>query len=108
MWPARVDCGCRLKADGEPTEGIAMSSRRFGAAAGIITGIISFFVLGDVEVHTVPALIEQIVFHGDPSAGFPLGFFVVGAALILIPVNIGAATLIGYRVYKALWRRAQV
>jgi hypothetical protein len=91
-----VDYRCRLKVDGEPTEGIAMSSQGFGAAAGIITGIISFFV------------IEQIVFHGDPSAGFPLGFFVVGAAMILIPVNIGAATLIGYRVYKALWHRDQV
>jgi hypothetical protein len=84
-----------------------MSSPVAGAAVGIIGGLVSFVVLGYVEVRTVPALIEQLVFHGDPSAGFPLGFLVVGAAVILIPVDIGAATLIGYWVYKVLRRRIQ-
>jgi hypothetical protein len=85
-----------------------MSSRGYRTAAGIITGLISFVVFGCVEVHAVPALIEQLVFHGDPSAGFGLGFLVVGAAVLLIPVNIGAAILIGYWVCNALRRRAQV
>ena len=78
------------------------------AAVGIIAGLVSFVVLSYLEVRTVPALIEQLVFHGDPSAGFGLGFLVVGSAAILIPADIGAATLVGYRVYKALRRRAQL
>ncbi len=86
---------------------VITARRRGGAAVGIIAGLASFVVLGYVEVHTVPALIEQLVFHGDPSAGFPLGFLVVGVALFLIPMDIGAATLIGYWVYKARRRGAQ-
>lgn len=85
-----------------------MSSRGAGAAIGIFAGLVSLVLLGYLEVYTVPALIEQLVFHGDPSAGFGLGFLVVGAAVILIPVDIGAATLIGYSVYRALRRSAQV
>ena len=85
-----------------------MSSRGHGAAIGAIAGFVSLVVLGYVEVHTVPGLIEELVFHGDPSAGFGLGFLVVAVALMLIPVDIGAATLIGFWVYSALRRRAQV
>ncbi len=54
----------------------------FAGILGIIAGVVSLVVLGYVEVYTVPALIEQVVFHGDPSAGFPLGFLVIGAAFI--------------------------
>ena len=68
----------------------------------IMAGIISFVVLGCIEVYTVPSLIEQVVFHGDPSAGFGLGFLVVGAGFILIPVDIFAAAMIGRYVYKRL------
>ena len=88
-----------------------MSSRGYGAAVGIIAGLVSLIaalvslvVLGYVEMHTVPGLIEQLIFHGDPSAGFGLGFLVVAAALILIPVDIGAAALVGFWVYIALRR----
>jgi hypothetical protein len=85
-----------------------MPSQGFRAALGIIAGILAalvlLYVLVPVEIHIVPGLIERIVFHGDPSAGFPVGFFVVGAAVILIPVNIGLAILFGYGVYKALRR----
>jgi hypothetical protein len=83
-----------------------MSLRGDGTAVGFIAGIVSFVALGYVEAHTIPALIEEVVFHGDPSAGFPLGFFVVGAAVILIPLNAAAATGIGYWLYKALRRKA--
>jgi hypothetical protein len=74
----------------------------FAGILGTLTGLVSVVVLGYVEVYTVPALIEQVVFHGDPSAGFPLGFLVVGAAFILIPVDICAAAAIGRYVYKRL------
>jgi len=74
----------------------------FAGMLGIIAGVVSFVVLGYAEVYTVPALIEQVVFHGDPSAGFPLGFLVVGAAFILIPANILGAAAIGRYVYKRL------
>jgi hypothetical protein len=84
-----------------------MSSQGDGAAVGIIAGLVAFLVLGYGEVHIVPALIEQRVFHGDPSAGFPLGFLVVGAAIILLPMNIVASMLIGFLVYKVLRRRSQ-
>ena len=64
-----------------------MSSRGYGAAVGIVTGLVSLFagfasllLLADVEAHTVPGLIEQFVFGGDPSAGLGLGFLVVAAA----------------------------
>lgn len=79
-----------------------MSSRRDGTAAGIIAGLVSFIVFGYVEVHTVPGLIEQLIFHGDPSAGLPLGFWVIGAAVLLIPVNVAVAALIGNWVYRTM------
>jgi hypothetical protein len=92
-----------------------MSSQGYGAAVGIVAslvslavGLVSLVVLGYVEVHTVPGLIEQLVFGADPSAGLGLGFLVVAAAMFLIPADIGAATLIGFWVYIALRRRAQV
>jgi hypothetical protein len=74
----------------------------FAGFLGILAGLVSFVVLGYVEVYTVPGLIEQIVFRGDPSAGFPLGFLVIGAAFILIPANIWGAAVIGLWVYKKL------
>jgi hypothetical protein len=74
----------------------------FAGMLGIMAGIVSLVVLGYVEVYTVPVLIEQVVFHGDPSAGFGLGFLVVGAGFILIPVDIWAAAMIGRYVYKRL------
>jgi hypothetical protein len=82
-----------------------MSQADFAEFAGILgtlAGLVSFVVLGYVEVYTVPALIEQVVFHGDPSAGFGLGFLVVGAVFILIPANILGAAVIGRYVYKRL------
>ncbi len=74
----------------------------FAGVLGILAGLISFVVLGYVEVYTVPGLIEQVVFHGDPSAGFPLGFLVIGAAVILLPANVLGAAAIGRFVYKKL------
>jgi hypothetical protein len=95
--------------------GIGMSSRVYGAAVVIVTGLVSLFaslaslfLLADVEAHTVPGLIEQVVFGGDPSAGLGVGFLVVAAGMFLIPVDIGAAMLIGFLVYMGLRRRAQV
>jgi hypothetical protein len=92
-----------------------MSSRVYGAAVVIVTGLVSLFaslaslfLLADVEAHTVPGLIEQVVFGGDPSAGLGVGFLVVAAGMFLIPVDIGAAMLIGFLVYMGLRRRAQV
>ena len=85
-----------------------MSSRAHGAALGVVAGLVSVVVLGYVEVCTVPGLIEQLVFQADSSAGFGLGFLVVAVALMLIPVDIGVATLIGFWVYIALRRRARV
>jgi hypothetical protein len=93
---------------------IGMSSRGYGAAVGIVTGLValiaslvSLYLLAYVEVRTVPGLIEQLIFGGDPSAGLGVGFLVIVAAMTLIPVDIGAATLIGFGVYMALRRRAQ-
>ena len=74
----------------------------FAGVLGVIAGIVSLVVLGYVEVYTVPTLIEQIVFRGDPSAGLPLGFLVIFAAFALIPADIVAAVLIGRYVYKRL------
>ena len=74
----------------------------FAGVLGILAGLISFVALGSIEVYTVPSLIEQVVFHGDPSAGFALGFLVIGAAFILIPVNIWGAAVIGRYVYRRL------
>jgi hypothetical protein len=74
----------------------------FAGMLGILAGLISFVVLCYIEVRTVPGLIEQAVFHGDPSAGFPLGFLVIGAGFVLIPANILGAAVIGRFVYKKL------
>src|SRR5271168_1507524 len=74
---SRIECLARSLIF-SPTEGSRMSLRGDGTAVGFIAGIVSFVALGYVEAHTIPALIEEVVFHGDPSAGFPLGFFVVG------------------------------
>ena len=85
-----------------------MSSRGLSAAVGIVAGLVSLVVLAYVEVRTVPGLIEQLVFHGDPSAGLGLGFLVVASPLILVPVDIGAAMLVSFFVYGALRGRAKV
>jgi hypothetical protein len=73
---------------------------------GLLAALVSFAVLGFVEVYTVPTLIEQVLFHGDPSAGFGLGFLVVGAAYILLPLNILVAAAIGLVMYKKLKKPA--
>jgi hypothetical protein len=92
-----------------------MALRGYGAAVGVVAALVSFgagfvslYILAYVEVHTVPGLIEQFVFGGDPSAELGLGFLVVAAGMMLILVDIGAAILIGFGVYIALRRRAQV
>jgi len=64
-----------------------MSSQ--GTAVGIIAGLVSFAVLGCLEV-----LLMELLFGGDPR-------------MILIPANIVAATLIGKRVYKEQRRKPE-
>jgi hypothetical protein len=54
-----------------------MSQGDFAEFAGVLGILASLVALGYVEVYTVPVLIEQVIFNGDPSAGFPLGFFVI-------------------------------
>ena len=92
-----------------------MSSRGYGAAVGVMAALVSLIaglavlvVLGYVEVHTGLWLLAQLIFHGDPIAGFALGLLVLAAAVMLVPVDVGAATLVGVCMYKALRRRDQV
>jgi len=80
-----------------------MSQGGFAAFAGMLgltAGVVSFVVLGYVEVCTVPALIVRVAPHSDPGAGFGLVFLVVGSAFILIPANVLGAVAIGRYVYK--------
>ena len=60
---------------------------------------VSFVVLIIVEWFTVPSFLSHRLFGGDPSAGLALGFFVVGAAVVLLPVNFVIAWLIALCVY---------
>jgi O-antigen/teichoic acid export membrane protein len=80
-----------------------MSSQRSTAAVGIIAGLGSFVVLGCLEV-----LLMELLFGSDPSNGFGLPFVLLGAGMILVPVNIVAATLIGKRVHKEQLRKTEV
>jgi hypothetical protein len=82
-----------------------MSQAGFDAFVGVLgvtAGVVSFVVLGYVEICTVPALIVRVASPGDPGAGFGLVFLVVGAAFVLIPVDILGAVVIGRYVYKRL------
>jgi hypothetical protein len=81
----------------------AMSSQGSAATVGIIAGLVSFVVLGCLEV-----LLIKLLFGSDPSNGFGFPFVLLGAGMILIPANIVAATLIGKRVYKEQRRKAEV
>jgi hypothetical protein len=80
-----------------------MSSKRSAGAVGIIAGLVSFVVLGFLEV-----LLVELLFGGDPSNGFGFPFVLLGGGMILIPANIVAATLVGKRVYKEQRRKAEV
>jgi hypothetical protein len=70
--------------------------------AGVIVGIVSVVVLGYIEVRTVPELLLQVIFHGDESAGFPLGFLVIGAGMVLLPLDVIAAIWIARWTAKKL------
>jgi hypothetical protein len=83
-------------------EGIEMSSQGSTATVGIIAGLVSFVVLGCLEV-----LLVKLFFGGDPSNGFGFSFVLLGSGMVLIPANIVAATLIGKRVYKEQRREAE-
>jgi hypothetical protein len=83
-------------------EGKGMSTRGSTAAVGIIVGLVSFVVLGCLEV-----LLMKLFFGGDPSNGFGFSFVLLGAGMLLIPANIVAATLIGKGVYKEQRREAE-
>jgi hypothetical protein len=74
----------------------------FAGMLGVLAGVVSFVLLGYIEWYTVPVLIEQVIFRGDPSAGFPLGFLVIGAAFVLIPADVLGAVVIGRYAYKRL------
>jgi O-antigen/teichoic acid export membrane protein len=79
-----------------------MSSQGSATSVGIIAGLVSFVVLGCLEV-----LLIKLLFGGDPSNGFGFPFILIGAGMILIPANIVAATLIGKRVSEEQRRKAQ-
>jgi len=80
-----------------------MSSQGSAATVGVIAGLVSFVVLGCLEV-----LLMELVFGSDPSNGFGFPFVLLGAGMILIPANMVAATLIGKRAYKEQRRKAEV
>jgi O-antigen/teichoic acid export membrane protein len=79
-----------------------MSSHGNAATVGIIAGLVSFVVLGFLEV-----LLMELLFGGDPSNGFGFPFVLLGGGMILIPANIVAAILIGKRVHKESCRKAE-
>jgi O-antigen/teichoic acid export membrane protein len=78
-----------------------MSSQGSTTTVGIIAGLVSFVVLGFLEVPLI-----GVLFGGEPSNGFGFPFVLLGAGMILIPANMVAATLIGKRVYKEQRRKA--
>ena len=80
-----------------------MPSQGSATAVGIIAGLVSFAVLGCLEM-----LLVVLLLGGDPSNGFGFPFVLPGAGMILIPANIVAAMLIGKRVYKEQRRKAAV
>ncbi len=78
-----------------------MSSQTSTAAVGIIAGLVSFVLLGCLEV-----LLAAVLFGSDPSNGFGVPFILLGGGMILIPANLVAAVLIGIRVCEERRREA--
>lgn len=83
-----------------------LALQRNAGLVGFLAAILFFFVLCYLEIQTVPSILLHILFKDDPSAGLPLGLFVIGAGFVLLPVNFGAALYLGVVAYKSLSRRS--